>query len=232
MARRRSTLRRLAPCLVLTVAAHAAVLALPVRPARGEAPAVLALQVRTITPPLAVEPASPPPTVPPAPAVPPARAQPRPVVVAAPVPDPTHLPAERTVAEAADEVPFAEAVATPPVLPGLSLPGAATEDDVFLSRSLLTVPPLPLDPVLIPYPEFLGVGERYRGELTLFIDETGAVVRVRAEGEPLPAALEEAARQAFMAVRFAPGLLDAHGAVKSRIRVEVMFEGGTPLLQG
>ncbi len=68
--------------------------------------------------------------------------------------------------------------------------------------------------------------------MTLFIDETGAVVRVRCEGNTLPPAFEEAARNAFMNVRFRPGELADHGAVKSRIRVEVVFEAGEPLLVG
>ncbi len=129
---------------------------------------------------------------------------------------------------------------TPPVEPsppllselGWSLPGVADEDDVFLARSLLSVPPAPLAPVLIAYPDAAAVAARYSGELTLYIDETGTVVRVRAEPGELPPALEEAARRAFMSVRFRPGELAEHGAVKSRIRVEVVFEGGAPLLLG
>jgi len=101
---------------------------------------------------------------------------------------------------------------------------------MFLARSLLAVPPTPLAPVIIAYPDVPGMAERYSGELTLFIDETGAVVRVRVERNALPPALEEAARNAFMSVRFRPGELTEHGAVKSRIRVEVVFEGGAPLL--
>jgi hypothetical protein len=68
-----------------------------------------------------------------------------------------------------------------------------------------SVPPMPLAPVIISYPDTVGAGERHAGELTLFIDETGAVVR---------------------------GELAEQGAVKSRIRIEVVFEGGAPLLIG
>jgi hypothetical protein len=35
-----------------------------------------------------------------------------------------------------------------------------------------------------------------------------------------------------MSVRFRPGQLAEHGAVKSRIRVEVVFENGAPRLTG
>ncbi len=113
-------------------------------------------------------------------------------------------------------------------LPGwLVRPGLADEDDLFLARSLLTLPPQPLAPVILPDVDSVGPGERHRGELTLFIDETGTVVRVRSETVDLPTELEEVARRAFMEVRFAPGELADLGAVKSRIRVEVVFDGGT-----
>lgn len=113
-------------------------------------------------------------------------------------------------------------------VPGWSLPGMADEDDLFLARSFLAVPPTPMAPVIITYPDFVGIAARYSGELILFIDETGAVVRVHVESGVLPPALEEAARHAFMSVRFRPGELAERGAVKSRIRVEVIFEGGAP----
>jgi periplasmic protein TonB len=111
---------------------------------------------------------------------------------------------------------------------GLSLPGVANEDDQYVVRSLLTVPPVPLSPVVIDFPDFKGEANRYVAALTLFIDESGVVVRVKAEGNALPSPLEEAARNAFMRARFRPGELTDLGAVKSRIRVEVVFESGAP----
>jgi hypothetical protein len=48
----------------------------------------------------------------------------------------------------------------------------------------------------------------------------------------LPPALEDAARKAFVQARFRPGEHAEHGVVKSRIRVEVVFEGGMPLRLG
>ncbi len=110
--------------------------------------------------------------------------------------------------------------------PAWGLSRTATEDDAFVARALLAVAPQPLDTVIVPVPTSLRVGEVHRGELTLFIDETGTVVRVRAETDTLPDELVELARQAFMAARFAPGELTDAGAVKSRIRVEVVFDGG------
>lgn len=217
-------MRRLAPCVVLTVAAHAAVLALPVRPAAnaGVVSPLTTMQVRAILAPQPMKPES--------------------VETVAPARTAAPEPAVRVVREShRDDVAHFEMLraelaqrvepSTPlPGVPGWSLPGAANEDDVFLARSLLAVPPVPLTPVLISYPDVAGLSERYSSELTLFIDETGAVVRVRAEAGALPPVLEEAARNAFMSVRFRPGELAEHGAVKSRIRVEVVFEGGAPLL--
>jgi hypothetical protein len=105
-----------------------------------------------------------------------------------------------------------------------TMPG---EDDAFLARSLLSLPPQPTVPVIVPTPEFVSAGDHFRGELTLFIDESGTVVRVKPEDDGLPPALEDVARRAFMTVRFAPGELADLGAVKSRIRVEVVFDGGS-----
>lgn len=221
MAGRPSPLRRLAPCLVTVVAAHATLLALPVRPAAASG--ATALQVRMIE------------------AVP----QRETPVVSLVESGPTLAPIvarkaqvvpQQTPAQAAQQSPADTPTPNSPVPviapSGWALGGVADDDDLYLTRSLLTVAPAPLAPVLIRYPDLAGVDGRYIGELTLFIDETGTVVRVRCEDNALPPALEEAARNAFMSVRFQPGELADHGAVKSRIRVEVVFEGGAPLQIG
>lgn len=123
-------------------------------------------------------------------------------------------------------------MAADPVLPqvdsfmGLSLPGVATDEDLYFPRALLSVPPAALDLVVIDYPRFDGDAGRYVAELSLFIDETGRVARVRVDSGSLPPALEDAARRAFTQARFRPGEAAEHGAVKSRIRIEVVFESG------
>jgi hypothetical protein len=224
MMQRRSRLRRLAPCVALTVAAHAAVLALPVRPAAtaGVVSPVTTMHVRTIEAPHPV-------ALPVVDAVAPAKTAMAEPVVRAAHESPRNV-AARLEVRRVDLAQRAEPSSPLPSAPGWSLHGAADEDDAFLARSLLAVPPAPLAPVLITYPDVAGLGGRYTSELTLFIDEAGAVVRVRAEAGALPPALEEAARTAFMSVRFRPGELAEQVAVKSRIRVEVVFEGGAPLL--
>ena len=76
----------------------------------------------------------------------------------------------------------------------------------------------------LPWPELAPHG-RFRAVMTLFIDETGQVRRVRLEpdeGGTLPPVLEDSARQAFLSGRFEPGELGGR-AVRSRLRVEVEF---------
>jgi hypothetical protein len=219
-------MRRLGPCVAIVVAMHGALLLTPTRPAAALAlstavPAALQMRLVELQP------------------LAPMRAETRrldPVVVtnaAVPKAEPRTsgdtLVAPPPVVVGDTFVPSSPMpVAQEPTLLGLSLPGQASEDDLFVARSLLSVPPTPLAPLVIDYPPFDGEMLRYVGELTLFIDETGAVVRVRAEGTSLPPRLEEAARSAFLSIRFRPGELMDHGAVKSRIRVEVVFEGGAP----
>lgn len=104
----------------------------------------------------------------------------------------------------------------------LRLPGVLGDDD-FFSRQALDVAPHPTVPVLIEYPTTEeGLGS-HSSELTLFIDENGNVVRIRVDGPNLPPAMEAAARAAFMGAMFAPGQVEGL-AVRSKIRVEVLFE--------
>lgn len=218
---RRADPRRIGPLIAAVVAAHALLLALPrqVPVASGSPPTLqTAVQVRMIstarsdgearTAPLATLADA---------------AAPRVVVPDDSLPRTEPLP---------DSPPLESPsiVAAPPIAPpaatwlGLALPGVATEDDQYFARGLLSVPPAPLQPVLIDYPVFAGDAGRYVSELSLFIDESGTVVKVRVDGDPLPPALEAAARHAFLSARFRPGEAPELGVVKSRIRVEVTFD--------
>lgn len=135
------------------------------------------------------------------------------------------LQLESLVAEAAVEPHPVEipAAVTPPLEAfGLVVPGIDSDDDYF-PRAMLTVVPTPMEPVLIAYPVIEQDSGRHSSELTLFIDETGRVARVRVDGNELPPAMEEAARNAFINARFRSGELDGR-AVKSRIRIEVVFD--------
>lgn len=99
-------------------------------------------------------------------------------------------------------------------------------DNDFFSRQALDIGPYPTLPVLIEYPRSDGEEGTHTSELSLFIDETGRVVRIRMDGRTLPPAMEDAARRAFMGSVFSPGVLDGL-PVRSKIRVEVTFESGT-----
>ena len=106
--------------------------------------------------------------------------------------------------------------------------GAAPADG-YVPRPQLSIAPEPAIPVVIATPpatagtgRFIG---RYSGVLVLYIDEQGRVRRIEAEPPVLPEAMERAAREAFLGARFSPGQVDGH-VVKSRIRVEVVFDDG------
>ncbi|TDP81744.1 hypothetical protein EV672_107175 [Aquabacterium commune] len=99
----------------------------------------------------------------------------------------------------------------------------------YARRDMLDRPPQALGIVQIGYPAGVEPGRVRTGRLTLFIDEAGAVRKVmvatpqNAE-DALPAPFVEAAREAFLQARFAPG--ERQGMpVKSRIDVEVSFDG-------
>lgn len=93
----------------------------------------------------------------------------------------------------------------------------------YLPRGLLSIAPAATAPVIIPTPGGSVELGRHVGVLALYIDEQGRVRRIEAEPPALPAAMEQAARETFMAAQFSPGLVDGH-PVKSRIRVEVVFD--------
>lgn len=219
-ATRRTDLRRIGPFFALVVAAHGLMLAMPrqVGIASGTPePAAQTVQVRFVEVPARA-------ALAPAPTAAEADAAPtRTLEAPAPLPpvaDP--LPqASQTETAIAAAVPF---VPPAPTWLGVALPGIATADDQYFARSLLSVAPAPLQPVLIAYPAFTGDAGRYVSELSLFIDETGTVVKVRVDGDPLPPPLEAAARSAFLSARFRPGEVAERGAVKSRIRIEVTFD--------
>lgn len=99
-----------------------------------------------------------------------------------------------------------------------------SDDDAYLPRSALTQGPEPLEQIELPYPDTTPMGT-FHAVLTLFIDETGQVRRVRVEEvgpDGLPPELEDVARQTFLSHRFTPGEQNGQ-AVRSQIRVGVDF---------
>jgi len=159
-----------------------------------------------------------------------AEAPTRPVARATPANNPAIEAAPRATAAAPvqtsdnNAVPSAsEASTSPPI----ANPADPTGFDDYIPRPLLSVGPAASTPVVIDTPTGdFGVA-RHVGILSLFIDEEGVVRHVAGSDPLLPALLEQAAREAFMAARFTPGEVDGR-PVKSRIRVEVVFDN-TPL---
>lgn len=106
----------------------------------------------------------------------------------------------------------------------------STELDGYLPRPLLTQPPVLRAPIEIRPPKIEGKGasdSTYVGVLSLFIDEDGKVRHILSDEPPLPYEFEQAAREAFLAASFMPGVRDGNIA-KSRLRVEVVFDANAP----
>lgn len=150
---------------------------------------------------------------------------PRTTLPAAPVPASAPIPASTP------------APASGPALAALPTQSESSANDVrpladdsadggYMPRPLLTVAPRPEAPVVIAMPSGAGEVGRRVGVLVLFIDEQGRVRHIEAEPPMLPPAMDRAAREAFGAARFAPGQVDGQ-VVKSRILVEVAFDGGS-----
>jgi hypothetical protein len=93
----------------------------------------------------------------------------------------------------------------------------------YLPRSMLTVAPRALTPVVIDYPRFDGEADFYSGEFDLFIDDDGRVARVAVATPDLPGILGNAVHEAFLSARFVPGELEGR-PVRARIRIEVTFD--------
>lgn len=142
---------------------------------------------------------------------------------AEPLPAPAWSPG--LVAAPGQDIPPLAPAALTPVPPA----STGTEPALYMPRTLLTVAPVALTPVMLQWPPSWRARRSFAGVLKLYLDEQGRVDRVEPDGDPeLPPALFEAARQAFLAAEFSPGQF--HGlAVKAWMRVEVKFEAETLL---
>lgn len=148
-------------------------------------------------------------------------------------PKPSPALSDRGPAGVAAEHGMAEIVATaaPPQAPALTTTdepvsaAAVLSVDGYVLRRALTVPPVPVSDITVAWPHEVPSSDRQTGIFSVFIDESGRVQRMVADGPTLFPALESAAREVFMAARFAPGEVSGL-VVKSLIRVEVVFDGG------
>lgn len=204
-------LRRIAPLAAIVIALHAALLAVPVRSARApEVPTpAAAMQVRLLGTQDGDAAAT--------------QATAAPITDGDPGAKP-HAQWPPATLAMADTAP----ASTSPPQPAYGLVTPARESDAdYYPRAALSLAPAPLDTIVIDYPPIAEDSGHHVSELSLFIDEAGRVTRVRVDGQTLPPALEQAAREAFTGARFRPGEVDGH-AVKSRIRIEVVFDIRTP----
>lgn len=119
--------------------------------------------------------------------------------------------------------------AQPPALPPIATEAAATNGDPdqapdrYHARRELSRPPKALSAIDIIFPPGVPTPGRHKAVLAVYIDELGHVRKVRTEGEALPLAFEDAARNAFLSAQFRAGELDGR-IVKSYILVEVVFD--------
>jgi hypothetical protein len=125
------------------------------------------------------------------------------------------------------DTPLSDAAATAPTAPTFDDSDATFTG--YARRDMLDRAPQALGIVQISYPPGVEPDSVRTGRLTLFIDEAGAVRKVTVlppanADHALPAPFVEAAREAFLQARFAPGERQ-HVPVKSRIDVEVSFDG-------
>jgi len=202
-------LRRFAPVVVVVMALHAALLAVPLRSARapGASMAATAMQVRLLDAQAGDSAAS-------------QATAPR--VTGNDIAAPPQQPAQSTAIART-----APADASPPQpLLGWVAPGTDSDADYY-PRAALSLAPAPVDAIVLDYPPIANDSGHHVGQLSLFIDQAGRVDRVRVDGQPLPPELEQAARTAFMGARFRAGEVDGR-AVKSRIRIEVVFDSRPP----
>ena len=100
------------------------------------------------------------------------------------------------------------------------------DPSLYIASSTLPVRPEPIGNIAVPYPTEVKRSGIVSLGLTLYIDEAGRVVHIDLDDTTLPPAFHQAAWMAFSKGRFQPGRID-EGPVKTRMRVEVLFEDNT-----
>lgn len=93
----------------------------------------------------------------------------------------------------------------------------------YVPRGELTRAPRPLTTIPLPFPPEVEGLVDLRVRVTLFIDETGRVQRVRLDTPGVPPAFARTIIETFGQARFAPGE-QGSVAVRSQLRLEVEFE--------
>ena len=134
-----------------------------------------------------------------------------------------NIPAAKTPEPPRSEIPRPESTRAPMAVPA----PLEFDEPQYASSGTLSVRPMPMGEISVPYPDDTNNRGISKTSLTLFIDEDGTVARVRIDDSELPRQFEEAAKNAFAKARFHPGQMGDR-PVKSRMRVEVTFDGSEP----
>lgn len=144
------------------------------------------------------------------------------------------LPVARPLAVSSEAAPVVSAFATPNEPTTSSVLRSRASDTVsseaaddYLAANLLSERPVPHENVVVTYPESSDERGVFKVVLTLFVNELGTIDRIAVDDPELPAPFANAAMDAFSRVTFSPGLI-ADRAVKSRVRIEIIFDNESP----
>lgn len=152
-------------------------------------------------------------------------AEPLPSTPAEPALEPASPPVADTQPDARPPQPPLPTLTTTANTPETSVAQDTSDaaSDRYHARRELSRPPKPLTPIDIVFPPGVPTPGRHKAVLAIYIDEMGHVRKVHTEGESLPLAFEDAARNAFLSAQFRAGELEGR-AVKSYIHIEVVFD--------
>ncbi|MEJ5988388.1 energy transducer TonB [Ramlibacter sp. PS3R-8] len=151
----------------------------------------------------------------------------QPTATAEPAPTAPETPAALRGTTESIPPPVAAAATAPTLGPATPERTAAPAPDApYLPRGQLTVTPKLVGHVDVPFPNDVDGTVDLKVRVTLFIDERGAVQKLRLDSPDVHPAFERSIREAFAAARFSPGEVD-RVAVRSQVRLEIDFQAPT-----
>lgn len=114
------------------------------------------------------------------------------------------------------------------VAPDLAGGGQRSVSEEYHPRARLSSPPVPLQQITVQWPGGRELPERVAVVFILHIDELGVVREVIPEAQKSLPDVDEAVKKAFLGAKYSPGRIGGR-PVRSRIRIEVVFESAPPL---
>ena len=97
------------------------------------------------------------------------------------------------------------------------------DENDYLPISRVTLRPVPVTPIAVPYPPGAHGGASTDAKVLLFIDEDGSVAKVALAKDQAATPFAMSAKATFERVRYRPAQLDGK-PVKVRVVVAVTFE--------